>query len=134
MITLNKIISLCISVFIFTMAAAAEPEKQAARGPWADPDVIKAAIAIGMSEEQAGQFRTTMGTFIDGVWRDSMNLIKRQKPNLENELKRVNRKHLKKLDKKMRTIFTEDEQFSRYQVYRELLQAKMKKQISSGMF
>ena len=132
--TLKKFIFPFIGFFIFATVAAAPSEKQANSSPWTDPEVIKAAIAIDMSEEQAALFRTAMGTFIDGVWKDSMNLIKRQKPNLEKELKRVTRKHRKKLDQKMRAVFTEDQQFSRYQAYRDLLLSKLKKQVSSGSF
>ena len=127
---LKKLIFLLVGVFIFATVSAVASEKQAHSGPWADPELIKAAIAIDMSEQQAALFRTAMGAFIDGVWKDSMNLIKRQKPNLKNELKRVNRKHIKKLNQKMRAVFTEDEQFARYQVYRDLLVAKVRKQMS----
>lgn len=131
---LKKFLFLVIGTFVFATVSAAPSGKQTQGAPWADPEVIKAAIAIDMSEQQAALFRTAMGTFIDGVWRDSMNLIKRQKPNLEKELKRVTRKHSKKLDQKMRTVFTEDQQFALYQAYRDLLLSKLKKQVSSGSF
>jgi hypothetical protein len=131
---LKKLVFLFIGFFIFATVSAAPSEKQANAAPWAHPDVIKAAIAIEMSEEQAALFRTAMGAFIDGIWRDSMNLIKRQKPNLEKALQRVTRKHSKRLDQEMRAVFTEDQQFARYQVYRDLLLSKIKKRISSGSF
>jgi predicted ATPase len=127
MARLKQFILVSIGAFVFTFGSAIASEKQFGGGPWTDPDVIKAAIAIDMTAEQSAAFRSSVGAFIDGVMRQSMTLIKHQKPDLKRELKRVYRKHGKRMDKNMQTVFTEEAQYARYEAYRDLLLSKMKK-------
>lgn len=126
MVKLKQYILVSIGALVFSIGSATAAEKLPGGGPWTDPEVIKAAIAIDMTAEQSAAFRTSVGAFIDGVMRQSMSLIKRQKPDLKRELKRVYRKHSKRMDKKMETVFSEEAQYARYEAYRDLLLSKMK--------
>ena len=127
MARLKQFLLASIGALVFSFGSVIASEKPLGGGPWTDPDVIKAAIAIDMTAEQSAAFRSSVGIFIDGVMRQSMSLIKRQKPDLKRELKRVYRKHGKRMDKNMQAVFTEEAQYARYEAYRDLLLSKMKK-------
>ena len=61
MARLKQFMLVSIGALVFSFGSVIASEKPLGSGPWTDPDVIKAAIAIDMTAEQSAAFRSTVG-------------------------------------------------------------------------
>jgi hypothetical protein len=88
---------------------------------WLQPEVIKAAIAIQMNEEQAPQFKVAISDYLNGLTA-AINKITTgtDTTNIERRIKRKNKILLKKMDKVMAGFLNPD-QIPSYENYRNLL-------------
>jgi hypothetical protein len=103
-----------------------QEQQQLGGGPWAHPDVLKAAAAIKMSPDQLSVFRTAIGAFVDDLMQETYRLTKQNKSDIPRRVKSKRNKLVKQLNGKMAAVLTED-QYSRYETYRILLVKKLKK-------
>ena len=95
------------------------------RPPWLQPDVVKASVEIGMDEEQATLFRASVGRFLDGRMKALNRLLQGNNvTDIERKLKRKTKTLQKQMDGEMAEFLT-DEQYPRYEVYRDTLMSHM---------
>ncbi|MDP6377024.1 MAG: hypothetical protein QF921_16870 [Pseudomonadales bacterium] len=93
---------------------------------WLQPDVLKASVEIGMSEEQLQQFRAVVSRFLDGRMKAINKLMRGHNvTNMDRKLKSKTNSLKKKMDKEMAEFLTE-EQLPKYGVYRDLLVSKFR--------
>jgi len=114
------------SVLNAAESRTADDARKAQPGPWMDPDVMKAAAAIKMDSEQATVFRSSLGTFVDAVMKETLRLMKIEVADMPRKLRSKRRKLVKNMDKAMAEVLAED-QYTHYEVYRNLLLKKMTK-------
>lgn len=110
----------------FTPNAFAE-EKSAtqARPPWLQSDVLKAGVAIDLTEEQKPQFRQAVTALINNQVSVTNRLLRRNNvDNLERKLKTASNRQFKKMDKSMKALLTA-QQFTQYGDYRAALKEQM---------
>ena len=112
---------LLIAAALPVSANAAQP-----RPPWMQPDVVKAAVDIGMTEEQLAQFRSHVTEFMDGRMKALNNLMRRNNvTNMDRKMKSRTKKLKRRMDGQMSELLTE-EQYPKYEVYRDLLMSKFR--------
>jgi hypothetical protein len=103
-------------------ARAAEPPTPA----FLQPDVLRAAVAINLTEEQKPQFQAALTQFINARIEAVNRLMrKNNQTNLGRKIKSRSNSLLKQMDKDMAMFLTE-EQLPAYQVYRDTLKANMR--------
>jgi hypothetical protein len=102
-------------------AQAAEPTPS-----FLQPDVLRAAIAINLTDEQKPQFQAALTQFINARIEAVNRLMrKNNQTNLERKIKSRSNSLLKQMDKDM-AKFLSEEQLPAYQVYRDTLKANMR--------
>lgn len=112
-----------ILLILTAMPALAEAQQ---RPPWMQPDVVKAAVDIGMTEEQLAQFRSHVAEFMDGRMKAFNNLMRRNNvTNMERKMKSRTNRLKRRMDEQMGELLTE-EQYPKYEVYRDLLMSKFR--------
>ena len=79
-----------------------------------------AAMQIGMSEEQLGSFRESVGIFLQAYRDEARRIIRRGDAGIETSVQRARQSLARQMDKRMAGILTE-EQMAPYQVYRAAL-------------
>ena len=90
-------------------------------GPWSEPEVLKAGLAIGMTEVQQPKFRDGVTAFFSCRVAALNRLLKaRDNVDMDRKLRSKTNGCLRKMDQQMKDFLTED-QLPRYQVYRETL-------------
>ena len=118
-----------VKTFALLLILAAVPilgEAQQQRPPWMQPDVVKAAVDIGMTEEQLAQFRSHVAEFMDGRMKAFNNLMRRNNvTNMDRKMKSRTKKLKRRMDEQMGELLTE-EQYPKYEVYRDLLMSKFR--------
>ena len=108
-------------VLVCGLALAAEQP----RPPWLQPDVVKASVDIGMDEEQGALFRASVGRFLDGRMKALNRLLQGNNvTDIERKLKRKTKTLKKQMDQEMAEFLT-DEQYPKYEVYRDALMSHM---------
>lgn len=119
----------CVKTFALLLILAAVPtltEAQQQRPPWMQPDVVRAAVDIGMTEEQLAQFRSHVAEFMDGRMKAFNNLMRRNNvTNMDRKMKSRTNKLKRRMDEQMGELLTE-EQYPKYEVYRDLLMSKFR--------
>ena len=103
-------------------SVAAEEGGLQGRPPWMQPQVVKASVAIKMTQDQLAVFREAVGGFLDGLTREYVSMMKQQKEDIPRRIKQARSRHARKMDKKMRGVL-DDQQYERYLTYRKLLLA-----------
>ncbi|MCZ6658709.1 MAG: hypothetical protein O7C67_15560 [Gammaproteobacteria bacterium] len=94
--------------------------------PWMEPDVLKAAIDIGMNDEQLPQFRTCITEFVDGRTKALNRLLRGHNvTNMDRKIKSRTNSLKRTMNKRMSEFLTE-EQYPRYETYRDLLISKFR--------
>ncbi len=89
------------------------------------PEVLAAAAAMNLTEEQQPQFREAVGTFLDDRMKAINSLMRRNnQTGVDRKIKSRTNSLLKKMDKSMAGFLTE-EQMPAYQNYRETLKANL---------
>ncbi len=94
--------------------------------PWMEPDVLKAAIDIGMNDEQLPQFRASITEFMDGRTKALNRLLRGHNvTNMDRKMKSRTNSLKRAMNKQMSEFLTE-EQYSQYETYRDLLMSKFR--------
>ena len=89
------------------------------------PEVLEAAAAIQLSEEQTPQFRAAVGNFVDERMKAINKLMRRNnQTGLERKIKSRTNSLLKDMDEDMAAFLTE-EQMPAYENYRDKLKANL---------
>ncbi len=91
--------------------------------PWMAPEVIKAAIDIGLDEAQQPEFRRIVGEFITNRMSMIAQEIRRSPPNLDRVIKTKTRRLEKTMDTGMKAVLTEP-QWPAYENYKDVLFSK----------
>lgn len=100
---------------------AAEP-----RPAFMQPEVLKAAIAINMTDEQKPQFQQALTTFVEARMKMIGKLMRGNNvTNIDRKIKSRTNSLLKKMDKSM-AEFLSEEQMPAYQVYRDALKSNLR--------
>ncbi|MEM7099468.1 MAG: hypothetical protein AAF541_14485 [Pseudomonadota bacterium] len=101
---------------------AAEQPKPA----FMQPEVLKAAIDINMTEEQKPQFQQALTTFVEDRMKMIGKLMRGNNvTNMPRKIKSRTNTLLKKMDKNMAKFLTE-EQMPAYENYRNLLKDNLR--------
>ena len=103
-------------IAIVPSAQAEEIERPA----WLSDEVVRAAIAIGMSEEQLPQFRDSVRIFLEDYRDAAQRIIRRGDAGIENSIQRARLSLAREMDKRMAEFLTEA-QMTPYQDYRAAL-------------
>ena len=109
-----------LGALIASGSVAAEEGGLQGRPPWMQPQVVKASVAIKMTQDQLAVFREAVGGFLDGLTREYVSMMKQQKEDIPRRIKQARSRHARKMDKKMRGVL-DDQQYERYLLYRALL-------------
>ncbi len=89
------------------------------------PEVLEAAVAIQLTEEQQPLFRSAVGTFVDERMKAINKLMRRNnQTGVPRKIKSRTNSLLKKMDEEMAGFLTE-EQMPAYENYREKLKANL---------
>ena len=116
--------TLAVLAFLALMPALEGAAQQ--RPPWMQPDVVRAAVDIGMTDEQLAQFRSHVAEFMDGRMKAFNNLMRRNNvTNMDRKMKSRTKKLKRRMDEQMSELLTE-EQYPKYEVYRDLLMSKFR--------
>ena len=106
---------LCFSAL--SAKAATEPTP-----PWLQPEVVKAYLAIDLTDEQKPLFRDALTTYLQDSNRAIRSAINSNKGNLEREIRRRVKKHISRWNDTVADFLT-DEQYPKFEVYRDTLLA-----------
>jgi hypothetical protein len=103
-----------------TPAAAALP-----REPWLQPEVLRAAVGIGMTKEQMPDFRVAVTDLVTNRTRAINKVMGRNNvTGLKRKIRVASSRQFRKMDKSMTALLT-DEQYPKYEIYRDLLSKNM---------
>ncbi|MDG2277636.1 MAG: hypothetical protein P8L31_06710 [Pseudomonadales bacterium] len=119
----NRLTSLLLAILLFASApAGAEGPKPA----FLQPDVLKAALAINLTDEQKPVFRDAITAFAQSRI-DALGKLMRgnQRTGIDRRWKSKTRAILKEMDDTLRPVLTED-QWPAYEDYREALKANLR--------
>jgi len=92
---------------------------------WMTGDVVKAAVAINMTDAQKHDFNQTVGDFVTDHFAMIQKEAKREAPDLEQRVKSRDSALMHKLDDRIHTILTA-QQWPAYENYRKELQKALK--------
>jgi len=101
------------------------PEAVKAMPPWMQPDVVKAAVQIGMTPEQQTEFRRLVGNYITDRFAMIQQVISRGGMDLERTIRSKDRGLQSDLDKQMKVVLTK-EQWPKYEDYKTVLKSHLK--------
>jgi hypothetical protein len=129
--TLSPNLAVIALLLIASCAALAEqaPPPAAAPNaaelpPWMSADVIKAAIAIDMTDAQTHAFNDAVGEYVTKHYAMIQREAKREAPDLEQRVRSRDNSLLHRLDDSMHKILTKA-QWPAYEGYRKVLQKEM---------
>ena len=108
-----------IALFFGGQLASVQAE-EAERPAWLSEEVMRAAMQIGMTEEQLGPFRESVGIFLQEYRDEARRIIRRGDAGIETSVQRARQSLARQMDKRMAEILTE-EQMEPYQSYRSAL-------------
>jgi|TARA_B110000977_G_scaffold184765_1_gene248869 hypothetical protein len=109
-------------LFLVPAAGHAEEEKPA----WLQPEVLKSAVAINMTDEQQPKFQTAITAYLTDLQKSYKKILRgRDTTDLERKIKRMNKKLTKKMDDSM-AEFLSEQQMPKYELYRDALINAMK--------
>ena len=108
---------------LLAFAGAASAQEQVPG--YLKPEVLAAAAAMNLTEEQQSQFRSTLGTFLDDRMKAINTLMrKNNQRGIDRKIRSRTNSLLKKMDKSMAEFLTED-QMPAYENYRKTLKANL---------
>lgn len=121
---MNKLIITLLIPILLGMSQANYAEEQVPG--FMHPEVLQAAAAIKLTDEQITPFREAVGAFVNGRMQ-AFNLLMRKnnQTNLPRKMKSKTNALLKEMDKTMAGFLTE-EQIPAYKKYRAKLKAKLR--------
>ncbi len=117
---MRYLILLCLAWLLAAPLRAAEPQPA-----FLQPEVLKAALAIELTDEQKPQFQAALTTFVNERI-EAMNLLLRRnnQTDLPRKIKSKTNRLLKQMDKDM-AEFLSEEQMPAYKNYRNTLKANL---------
>jgi hypothetical protein len=95
--------------------------------PWMTPDVIKATLAINMTDPQKPQFTQIVGDYVSGHFAMIQKESKRNAPNLDMTIRSKDNALVHQMDDKMHQVLTA-EQWPAFEEYKKALRAALAKQ------
>ena len=87
---------------------------------WLQPEVVKAYVDIGLTDEQKTMFKEAQIDYIQKSHRAIRSAINSNKGNLEREIRRRIKKQLNRWSKNAAEFLTE-EQYPKFEIYRDML-------------
>ena len=112
--------------------AAAAPAPGAATAPapvqlppWMSPEVVKAAVAINMTDAQAPEFNKAVGEYVTDHFAMIQKVSKVGAPNIDMTIRSKDAALAHKMDDKVHKILT-SEQWPAYENYKKVLRAGLK--------
>jgi hypothetical protein len=94
---------------------------------WLQPEVLKSAISIDMTEEQKPKFQSAITVYLTDFQKSFKKILRgRDTTDMKRKIKRMNKKLKKKMDGAM-AEFLSEEQMQKYEVYRDTLSSAMKR-------
>ena len=126
-IRMNKyVVTFVVACFLFVPLTYAEEQQ-----PWTHPDVLRAAMSIGLANEQQPIFRSAVGSFLQNFFSDVHKLMKaHNQSGLKRKISSKRRARVDAMNEQINGILT-DEQQPAYEKYRELLLQKMDERAAS---
>jgi len=124
--TINRLPRIFQSVLllIFTLLVSSTTAEEKPAAPWLQKDVLQAALNIDMDTEQSPKFKVAITRYFNDLNSGIKKLIRRNPPGLKREIKRKKNSVRKHMDQDM-AKFLNDEQMTKYHIYRDLLLAKL---------
>lgn len=114
------VLLLSATLIFSTNLTAAESQ-----APWTHPEVLQAAVNIGMTDEQQPQFREALTEFLQGFSADVRKLMRaNNQTDLPRKIERKRNRRVSNMDKQMST-FLDPTQYAAYEIYRDTLLEKM---------
>ena len=93
--------------------------------PWLQPEVLKAGVAIGLTEQQQPLFRDAITHLVENQTAATNKLLRQNNiADLKRKLTTVTNRQFNKMDREMKGFLT-TEQLPQYQVYRDALRSHM---------
>jgi hypothetical protein len=92
---------------------------------WMNADVVKAAVAINMTDVQQHAFNETVGQFVTDHFAMIQKEAKREAPDLEQRVKSRDGALVREMDTRVGTILTKD-QLPAYENYKKALRTALK--------
>ncbi|MEM7000855.1 MAG: hypothetical protein AAF529_08715 [Pseudomonadota bacterium] len=119
-----KVLRLSLLIGLLSTAGFAGAAEQTPA--FMQPEVLKAAIAIGLNEEQKPKFQAALGDFVNARLQAIGKLMrKRNQTGLPRKIKSKTRSLLKQMDADMAAFLT-PEQMPAYENYRDTLKANLR--------
>jgi hypothetical protein len=116
------------TVFITLLAIAAGngmAQEAPPTVPWMEPEVLKAAIDIGMTDEQSAQFRVIVGKFLEQRVEAVAKLMRGHNvTNLDRTVRSRTNALASDMDTQMAAVLSSD-QMPKYEIYRDTLIGKL---------
>jgi len=113
-------------LLIAVSIAVIYPSAEAAdRAPvWMDRDVLEAARAIDMDDDQLIQFREVVSVFLNQRVNRMNELIRSDSPDIDRKIELAIYQLVGHMNERM-AVFLTAEQLSRYEVYRDVLMTRL---------
>ena len=116
---------LFVTLFLATMCFPLTVQAEQAP-PWLQPEVVEAYVDIGLTDEQKPMFQKALIDYLQKSNRAIQSAINNNKGNLEREIRRRFKKQTKRWSKNAAEFLTE-EQYPKFEAYRDTLVASMSK-------
>ena len=116
---------LFVTLFLATMCFGITTQAKQTP-PWLQPEVVKAYGEIGLNDEQKPMFKKAQIDYLQKSNRAIRSAINNNKGNLEREIRRRFKKQTKRWSKNAAEFLTE-EQYPKFEAYRDTLVASMSK-------
>jgi len=112
-------------LFLLPLFMPLSSQAEANNEPWLQPEVLKAALDIGLTEAQLPQFRDAITHLAQNQISATNKLLRQNNiADLDRKLTTVTNRQFKKMDREM-AQFLSAEQLPKYQIYRDALRAHM---------
>jgi hypothetical protein len=95
--------------------------------PWMTPEVIKATVAINMTDPQKPQFTQIVGDYVTAHFAMIQKEVKRGAPNLDMTIRSKDNGLVHQMDDKMHKVLTA-EQWPAFEEYKKELRTALTKQ------
>jgi hypothetical protein len=106
-------------------AAGAAPAAPVQLPPWMSTDVLKAAVAINMTDAQKPEFNKVVGQYVTDHFAMIQKVMKVGAPNVDMTIRSKDNALVHKMDDEVHKILTK-EQWPAYEEYKKVLRAGLK--------
>jgi hypothetical protein len=106
-------------------AAGAAPAAPVQLPPWMSTDVLKAAIAINMTDAQKPEFNKVVGQYVTDYFAMIQKVMKVGAPNVDMTIRSKDNSLVHKMDDEVHKVLTK-EQWPAYEEYKKVLRAGLK--------